>query len=162
MVNPTLASRNVNRGLPLALVADDLREVERILEDALAPFRTRFGPLVQHLKHYRGKRLRPALVLLAGHAHSLQLSLAAAPDPPLHATAGSASGIGDLEPPEPRRVAAALAPGFGRLDVVGEGSDERLVVTLYRLLPAPLDRASSRRLVVTRYAVDLAGNAAAE
>jgi octaprenyl-diphosphate synthase len=55
-------------GLPLALVAGDLVEVDRIYDDALAPFRRRFGPLVQHLRHYRGKRLRPALVLLAGHA----------------------------------------------------------------------------------------------
>src|SRR3954451_19053714 len=54
--------------LPLSLVAADLAEVDRLYDDALLPFRTRFGPIVQHLKHYRGKRLRPALVLLAGHA----------------------------------------------------------------------------------------------
>jgi len=53
---------------PLALVAADLAEVDRLYDDALLPFRARFGPIVQHLKHYRGKRLRPALVLLAGHA----------------------------------------------------------------------------------------------
>ncbi len=101
-------------------------------------------------------------VFLAGHAHSLQLLLGSAPDPPLHATAGSASGLGDLHPPHPRRVVGVVAPGFGRLDVVGEGVETRLVVTLYRLLPAPLDRLSSRRLAVARYAVDLAGNAVAE
>jgi 3',5'-cyclic AMP phosphodiesterase CpdA len=104
----------------------------------------------------------PVHVFLAGHAHSLQLSLGSAPDPPLHATAGSASDTGVLRSEEPRRVAAALAPGFGRLDVVGDGVETRLVVTLYRLLPAPLDRLSSRRLAVARYAVDLAGNAVAE
>jgi octaprenyl-diphosphate synthase len=54
--------------LPLALVAADLAEVDRLYDDALLPFRPRFGPLVQHLRQYRGKRLRPALVLLAGHA----------------------------------------------------------------------------------------------
>src|SRR3954468_16316760 len=54
--------------LPLSLVADDLAEVDRVYDDALQPFRPRFGPIVQHLKHYRGKRLRPALVLLAAHA----------------------------------------------------------------------------------------------
>src|SRR5262245_10633359 len=104
----------------------------------------------------------PVHVFLAGHAHSLQLLLGAAPDPPLPARAGGASDTGVLRSVEPRRVASALALGFGRLDVVGEGSDQRLVVTLYRLLPEPLDRVSSRRLVVARYAVDLAGNAAAE
>ena len=54
--------------LPLSLVAHDLAEVENIFSETLAPFRSRFGPIVNHLKHYRGKRLRPALVLLAGHA----------------------------------------------------------------------------------------------
>ena len=54
--------------LPLSLVAADLVEVERIYDDALAPFAPASAPIVQHLKHYRGKRLRPALVLLAGHA----------------------------------------------------------------------------------------------
>jgi octaprenyl-diphosphate synthase len=73
MSNPALlnGTRNANGkpgNLPLALVDSDLHETERILEDSLSPFRTRFGPIVQHLKHYRGKRLRPALVLLAGHA----------------------------------------------------------------------------------------------
>jgi octaprenyl-diphosphate synthase len=61
-------SRPKPSALPLALVGSDLVEVERIYDEALLPFRTRFAPIVQHLKHYRGKRLRPALVLLAGHA----------------------------------------------------------------------------------------------
>jgi octaprenyl-diphosphate synthase len=71
MTNPPLVngSRTAKpAALPLALVADVLREVDRLYDDALAPFRTRFGSLVQHLKHYRGKRLRPALLILAGHA----------------------------------------------------------------------------------------------
>jgi hypothetical protein len=140
------------------------------------------------------RRLREALagagvqahVFLAGHAHSLQLWLGSAPDPPLHAIAGSASDTGVLRGGDPRRLVGVLAPGFGRLDVVaqapegagapvelgpqraegersaGPRQDERLVVTLYRLLPAPLDRLSSRRLPVARYAVDRAGNAVAE
>jgi octaprenyl-diphosphate synthase len=71
MFNPALANGSRTHkptAPPLSLVAADLAEVERIYEEALAPFRTRFGPIVQHLKQYRGKRLRPALVLLAGHA----------------------------------------------------------------------------------------------
>jgi octaprenyl-diphosphate synthase len=54
--------------LPLSLLAGDLHEVERIYDDALSPFRTRFAPIVNHLRHYRGKRLRPVLLLLTGHA----------------------------------------------------------------------------------------------
>ena len=55
-------------GLPQALIADDLEQVERILQQTLAPYRTRFGSLVKHLNHYRGKRLRPTLLLLIAHA----------------------------------------------------------------------------------------------
>ena len=71
MLNPALANgTRAAKGpaLPLALVADELAEVDRIYDDALISFRARFSPIVQHLRHYRGKRLRPALVLLAGHA----------------------------------------------------------------------------------------------
>lgn len=122
----------------------------------------------------------PVHVFLAGHEHSLQLLLGATPDPALHVIAGSASDTGEPRSDDPRRVAGVVAPGFARLDLVqGERSEDaarrgkagplqdpesttRLVVTLYRLLPAPFDRVSSRRIAVSRYAVDLAGNAVAE
>jgi octaprenyl-diphosphate synthase len=71
MFNPTLANGTRTpkpAALPLGLVAGDLQEVERIYDEALNPFRARFAPIVNHLKHYRGKRLRPMLLLLAGHA----------------------------------------------------------------------------------------------
>jgi len=54
--------------LPQRLIAGDLDQVEQILAKSLAPFRKQFGPLVKHLNHYRGKRLRPTLVLLIAHA----------------------------------------------------------------------------------------------
>jgi hypothetical protein len=110
----------------------------------------------------------PVHLFVSGHSHSLQVLLGAPPDPPLHVIAGSASDTGDPRSEDPRRVVLVRAPGFARLDVVGSPeaesrqAPERLVVTLYRLLPAPLDRASSRRIAVARYAVDLAGNAVAE
>ena len=50
------------------LIADDLVRVEQIIAQALAPFRSRFGDLIDRLKHYRGKRLRPALLMLVAHA----------------------------------------------------------------------------------------------
>lgn len=109
----------------------------------------------------------PVHVVLAGHSHTLQVILTPPPDPPLHAISGSSSDTGDLHP-EPQRAAGVAAPGFARLDVVGDGSAatdprrERLVVTLYRLLPMPLDRLSSRVVAVARYAVDLAGNTVPE
>src|SRR5205814_2849856 len=49
-------------------VAAELEEVERIFAAALAPERSSFSPLIQHLKQYRGKRLRPALVLVTAEA----------------------------------------------------------------------------------------------
>ena len=55
-------------GIPLSLVAEELEQVERILNNTLAPYRSSFGSLVQHLKHYRGKRLRPLLLLLIAKA----------------------------------------------------------------------------------------------
>lgn len=55
-------------GLFPSLIGDDLEQVERILQQTLAPYRPHFGSLVQHLKHYRGKRLRPTLLLLIAHA----------------------------------------------------------------------------------------------
>ena len=51
-----------------APVAADVEEAERVFAATLAPYKGPFGPLVQHLRHYRGKRLRPALLLLAGKA----------------------------------------------------------------------------------------------
>jgi len=71
MLNPALVhgSRSPKaNSLPQSLVADDLHEVERIYDDSMSPFRARFKPIVNHLRHYRGKRLRPVLLLLTGHA----------------------------------------------------------------------------------------------
>jgi octaprenyl-diphosphate synthase len=55
-------------GSHFAPVAGDIEEADRIFSAALAPYRSPFGPLIQHLRHYRGKRLRPALLLLAAKA----------------------------------------------------------------------------------------------
>lgn len=49
-------------------VAADIEEADRIFTATLAQYRSPFGPLIQHLKHYRGKHLRPALLLLTAKA----------------------------------------------------------------------------------------------
>jgi octaprenyl-diphosphate synthase len=49
-------------------VAADVEEADRILAATLAGYRSPVAPLVHHLAHYRGKRLRPALLLLTGKA----------------------------------------------------------------------------------------------
>ena len=49
-------------------IADDLDEVEKILAQTLNSPSPAIGELLQHVSHYRGKRLRPALLLLVGQA----------------------------------------------------------------------------------------------
>ncbi len=54
--------------LAFAPVAADIAEAESIFDRTLAPHRGPFGSLIEHLRHYRGKRLRPTLLLLAARA----------------------------------------------------------------------------------------------
>src|SRR5262245_28115530 len=51
-----------------APIARDLDEVERVLRRALDGSRPGIQELLGHLRHYRGKRLRPALLLLTAGA----------------------------------------------------------------------------------------------
>jgi octaprenyl-diphosphate synthase len=51
-------------GSHFAPVAEDIEEADRIFAATLGPYRSPFGPLIQHLRHYRGKRLRPGLLFL--------------------------------------------------------------------------------------------------
>jgi octaprenyl-diphosphate synthase len=53
---------------PFDPILTDLDESDRIFASALAGQRSPVAPLIQHLKHYRGKRLRPALVFLTAQA----------------------------------------------------------------------------------------------
>ena len=46
----------------------DLELADRVFANTLAGYRSPVAPLVTHLKHYRGKRLRPALLLLTAKA----------------------------------------------------------------------------------------------
>src|SRR3954470_4558551 len=49
-------------------IAGDLEAVERVFADTIASPRPALARLLEHLDHYRGKRLRPALLLLTAHA----------------------------------------------------------------------------------------------
>ncbi len=51
-----------------APIKADLVEVERVLARTLTSRYARIASLVDHVKHYRGKRLRPALLLLVARA----------------------------------------------------------------------------------------------
>jgi octaprenyl-diphosphate synthase len=49
-------------------IAADLEEVERVLARTLRSRYPQVAPVVDHVRHYRGKRLRPVLLLLAARA----------------------------------------------------------------------------------------------
>lgn len=51
-----------------APVFADLDAADQIFSKTLEQYRTPFASLIEHLKHYRGKRLRPALVMLVAKA----------------------------------------------------------------------------------------------
>jgi octaprenyl-diphosphate synthase len=53
---------------PYAPIAADLEEVERILDRVLKNKRPRVALVIDHVGHYRGKRLRPMLLLLTARA----------------------------------------------------------------------------------------------
>ncbi len=65
----TLANgRLKTAALPFGPIQSDLETADRIFAATLAEYRNPIAPLVQHLKHYRGKRLRPAVLLLTAKA----------------------------------------------------------------------------------------------
>src|SRR6516225_10104007 len=67
VLSPGRAAAPVRLDL-FAPIARDLDEVERVLAQTLDSPRPHVRRLVEHLGHYRGKRLRPALLLLAARA----------------------------------------------------------------------------------------------
>jgi octaprenyl-diphosphate synthase len=66
-MNTTLAAPRSTADL-YAPIAWDLAQVERILGESLASSQPGVARLLGHLGHYRGKRLRPALLLLTAQA----------------------------------------------------------------------------------------------
>src|SRR5436305_3925003 len=70
-MNPLTTSPRAAPPAPLGLtapIADDLEQVERILGESLVSRHPRVGEVVEHVGHYRGKRLRPVLLLLTAKA----------------------------------------------------------------------------------------------
>ena len=63
---PAVAPRG--SGLLFAPIAADLAAVERVYADTVASAKPGLNRLLNHLDHYRGKRLRPVLLLLTAHA----------------------------------------------------------------------------------------------
>jgi hypothetical protein len=94
-------------------------------------------------------------VVLSAHSHNLQLFT---PEPPAHGLqviSGSGSSAAPIAGETPRRRLGVSEPGFARVDLVGEGSQAQLVVTL-RTLPKRFGSS-----VVGRVAVAMDGSVAA-
>src|SRR4051794_9617561 len=70
-MNPSALLKPQGAALPPDLygpIAADLEEVERILARSLKNRHARVAQVVDHVRHYRGKRLRPVLLLLTARA----------------------------------------------------------------------------------------------
>ena len=70
-MQPSLLATQPATVPPLDLVSPirtDLEEVERILVRTLESRYPQVAPVVEHVRHYRGKRLRPVLLLLTARA----------------------------------------------------------------------------------------------
>jgi octaprenyl-diphosphate synthase len=65
---PANGARTASLEKAFAPILPDLAEAERIFAAALHSARPHVQPLIEHLGHYRGKRLRPALLLLTAKA----------------------------------------------------------------------------------------------
>jgi octaprenyl-diphosphate synthase len=67
VLSPSVAAPR-SPGSMYAPIAGDLAAVERIFEDTIASPRPALARLLERLTHYRGKRLRPTLLLLTSRA----------------------------------------------------------------------------------------------
>jgi octaprenyl-diphosphate synthase len=63
---PTTSPRSTSH--LFAPITRDLEHVERIYSDTIANSKPAIGRMLDHLNNYRGKRLRPSLLLLTAHA----------------------------------------------------------------------------------------------
>jgi phosphohistidine phosphatase SixA len=98
----------------------------------------------------------PVQLVVSGHEHNLQALSMEPPAPPLHVVSGGGSGGRSIRDENPRRRAGFETAGFARVELVGDGAAERLVVSLMRLPPAPLRRLAPS-LLAARFSVDRAG-----
>jgi len=98
----------------------------------------------------------PVQLYLSGHEHNLQALVMEPPAPPLHVIAGGGSGARSLHDANPRRRAGFAAAGYARVDLMGDGEAQRLVVTLMRVPAAALRWLGPSR-EAARFSVDRAG-----
>jgi predicted phosphodiesterase len=90
----------------------------------------------------------PVHLFLAGHEHNLEIVEMDAPWPPLVVIAGSGSDRKDVETRETGLRFAQKELGFARVELVAEGGEERLVVSLFTTPEHPLYPSGPERVTV--------------
>jgi predicted phosphodiesterase len=99
---------------------------------------------------------------VSGHHHSLQaITGGGALGPSLHVVAGSGARPRAIAMSHSRRVFAAEALGFARLDLVERGENSRMVVQLFQSPVIPLLRLGFPR-IVARWSIDADGQVSRE
>jgi hypothetical protein len=93
---------------------------------------------------------------LSGHEHNLQVIEMAPPGPTLQIVAGSGSKVRELKTSNPAVRFARAEPGFARLDLVGSGQEQSLVVSLFATRHWPPLPAGGPRLLA-RFAISSDG-----
>lgn len=149
-------------------------EAERAMVEALRASRGPWRVLATHHPlawardpqedPYRARlleRIRSAGVdvqlVISGHEHNLQAIEMAPPGPALQIVSGSGSKVRELKTSNPALRFASAEPGFARLDLVGDGREQRLVVSLFGTRHRPPLPAGRPRLLA-RYALSLDGS----
>lgn len=149
---------------PIALAErNDTASLERALRSAKGPFRILVGHYPIHDSH-PGPWIQKALagidvpvhLHLAGHDHNLQIGVPAPASPYLQVVAGSGGSQRAVKHPLLGGRFALIQPGFSRIDLIGDGDDARLVVSLVALPVSSLSMTPPQ--VVSRWSVDLNGN----
>jgi hypothetical protein len=142
----------------------DGASLERALREARGPWRILAGHYPINAGH-PGPWIRrtldaidvPVHLHLSGHEHNLQVGVSQGSDPYLHVVAGSAGNDRLVRRSLEQSRFELVAPGFLRVDLVGDGDAARLVVTMIALPVSSLEIWSSPH-VVQRWSVGLAGD----
>jgi hypothetical protein len=99
---------------------------------------------------------------LAGHEHNLQVLAMEPPGPALQVISGAAAAPRSIRDENPSRLfGVSRVPGFARIDLLGSGDAERLVVSLV-LRPRWPRRALGATQLAARFSVDRQGRVAEE
>ena len=129
----------------------------------LAPARDLPAQMAGHQARYRDAILSairaagaPVQLVLSGNEHNLQVIEMAPPGAPLQIVAGSGSSARELHTSEPGKRFALARLGFARVDLVGRGRDEALVVSLFATGSIPWLQ-QDRPELVARWEVTLEG-----